>query len=86
MTQEVSWRATYDAVQVVLRQLTEREFCVVVTDGALTHLHPVTDCDLESAKARARDHALRFASRLSHHENEIPERVVNFEWELVPGE
>ena len=86
MTQELTWRATHSGVQILLRQRAEREFQVVVSDGTLTYLHPVTDCDLESAQARAQDHARRFASRLPGRGQAAQARFLNLEWELVPRE
>lgn len=83
MFRNASWRATCDTFQVVLLQRGEREFQVSVTDGKLTHLHPVTDCDLDSAKVQACQHAAQFASRISGGRQTGQEHVVSLEWELI---
>ena len=86
MFHEVSWRAACGDLQVVLRQRGEREFQVSVSNGRLTHLHPVTDCDLEAAKTHACHRVAQFESCLSPGRHVLRERPAGLDWELIDSD
>jgi len=46
----MSWKAQHGDLQLVLRQLGALEFQIEVGDGTLTHYHPATGCDFNTAR------------------------------------
>jgi hypothetical protein len=76
----VSWRAFRGDFQVPLRQ---RKFQVSVSNGRLTHFHPVKDRDREAAKAQAYQWLAQFVSRLSMEPPCFAGTPYGMDWELL---
>jgi hypothetical protein len=85
-TMQMSWKARYQQVRLVLRQRGARDFQIEVGDDILTYFHPARDCDFNAARLRAYDHAVRFV-RLRPPSAPAPsEHVATLEWERVEAE
>jgi hypothetical protein len=83
---QMSWKARYQQVRLVLRQRGARDFQIEVGDGVLTYFHPVRDCDSNAARLRAYDHAVRFVRLRPPSDSDPSERVAALEWEPVEAE
>jgi hypothetical protein len=78
------WKAQYQDVHIVLRQRGDRDFQIEIGDGTLTHVHPAKDCDVNAARCRACDYAVRFARLRSDCGDEA--EVAALKWEPVESD
>jgi hypothetical protein len=80
-----SWRTKFESLQIVLRKRTERHFEISIGNGALTHIHPLRDCDFDEARRRAFTLARQFR-QFNPVPSGQPDGPAVLEWEPVPGD